>query len=252
MAGLARNVLLWIEHFETIQDPVSGRCLGPRMSLVSGFLRNLRNFRPQMTKRRGDGDNSDGRIPPQVFEVLRELYPVGVGLLDALELSMADLLTLSHLRASPARFEWEAGTVKRAKNARSGHPARLVAEVNETLSKALRHDEGWVTTTVSELLKRGLVARIDISETLRAEVFKETFPGKQSRIVLLTGEGDRVLEEFNSRLSALFQAVVGKSKIRRSVVGLLMGRFVTVAPELIAAVRSQRAMMEAALRRPQN
>ena len=180
-------------------------------------------------------------IPPVVFDLIRELYPVGIGLLDRFSLSMAEFLTLSYLKASEHRIAFQGGRATIGTDHSTSLSVRLVADVNDTLSKALAHQESWVTTTVTDLVQKGLVARHDIGEDLRVQLFANAFPGKQSKVVVLTEDGEKKLAAFNEKLNAMFGRLVTKTRLRGFVLNYLNGRLTKSGPALASAVRAELA-----------
>jgi len=183
-------------------------------------------------------------IPAIFFDLIRELYPVGIGLLDRFNLSMAGFLTLSYLKASEHRIAFHGGRPTIGRQNAPSQPARLVADVNDTLAKALDHKESWVTTTVTDLAEKGLVARHDISEDLRSQLFGTAFPGKQSKVVVLTEDGEKKLVAFNEKLNHMFGRLVTRTRLRTFVVGYLNERLAKSGPALIAAVRAEFAAID--------
>jgi len=160
-----------------------------------------------------------GPIPKEAFELGAEMYPLFLYVLRMCHLKGHDFFVLSFLRRSQQKL-----------NAR---PARLLTEVRDALIEAVGKPSGFATTVIKNLDGRGLVSRPRISPTERQEKFGEG----RNQVVCLTIEGVKLLDDFNDHVNTIVGQILTTVEFRETTIGLVRGRFLAKAQQLIVAAR---------------
>jgi hypothetical protein len=182
-----------------------------------------------------DEQGAKHTLPELVFMVIPDLYPFFISLLKRCNLDGPEFFVLS--------------SVRRSDNKLDGRPARLLFEIRETLetlvgpikrrSKTAVPSKHWAYEVVDDLFEGGLVNKRDITDQERRSSFP-SIPGGKDKAVILTIEGEKVLDRFNERVDELYRELVAASGVAVEIADFL-ARVASPAmgPSLIKAVHAK-------------